>query len=87
MIGLSPKDLDETVSVWGCNWASFSLFEAMSTQWRTGTNGATGLDYNALPAVMRLLGIPAKQRANLFHDLRVMEGEVLRSMDESRGKQ
>lgn len=56
----------------------------MSTQWRTGAFGATGLDYNALPAVLRLIGIPKKSRQSVFQDLRVMEAEALLVMSESK---
>ncbi|WP_343582479.1 DUF1799 domain-containing protein [Enterobacter sp.] len=35
-------------------WPSFLVFQAVSTQWRTGMGGASGLDYNVLPWVMRL---------------------------------
>lgn len=56
----------------------------MSTQWRIGAIGATGLDYVALPAVMCLLGIPKKSRQTVFQDLRVMEAEALLVMSESK---
>lgn len=86
MFGLTPGDLAEIVEVWECNWTPFSVFEAMSTQWRTGAVGATGLDYNAVPVVMRMLDVPSKKRAEIFHDLRVMEAEALRAMAESKDK-
>ena len=44
----------------------------------------TGLDYNAIPPVFRLLGIPRKEWADLFEDLRVMEAETLRVQDQKR---
>lgn len=54
----------------------------MSTQWRTGACGATGLDYGVLMNVMRLSGIPAKERTAIFQDLRVMEAEALKLMSD-----
>lgn len=39
--------------------------------------GATGLDYAALPAVMRFTGVPVKDRPHVFESLRVMEDAVL----------
>ena len=42
------------MEVWQPYWQAFSVFEAMSTQWRTGMGGASGLDYAAIPAVMSL---------------------------------
>jgi hypothetical protein len=49
----------------------------MGTQWRVGMAGATGLDYAALPAVMRFTGVPAKERSQVFEGIRVMEDAVL----------
>lgn len=56
------------------------MFIAMSTQWRIGMSGATGLDYNALPVVMKLGGIPAKDRPAVFEDVRIMEDAALVQM-------
>ena len=56
----------------------------LQTQWRVGTNGATGLDYAALPAVMDLCGVRRKQRPDVFWALRVMEGESLKMFSEKR---
>lgn len=75
---------EDDVEVWQHNWQAFSVFEAMSTQWRTGMAGASGLDYAALPAVMRLVGVPKKDRDQVFHDVRIMEAEALAVMAEQR---
>lgn len=58
----------------------------MQTQWRVGMNGATGLDYTALPAVMDLCGIRKKQREDVFSALRLMESEALSIWAERRQK-
>jgi len=58
--------------------------EAMGTQWRTGACGVTGLDYAVLPGVMRLIGVPAKDRPTVFQDIRVMESEAIAVMAELR---
>ena len=80
-MGLFLSDLDsEDVLIWPDNWNSFTVFEAMGTQWRTGGCGATGLDYCALPEVMRLCGIKKKHQPNVFYDIRVMEAEALKVM-------
>lgn len=57
-----------------------NTFIAMATQWRVGAMGATGLDYNALPMVMKLIGIPAKYRNDVFEDIRIMEDVALETM-------
>jgi hypothetical protein len=60
------------------------VFIAMSTQWRVGAAGATGLDYTALHAVMRLVGVPRADWPDTFECLRTMEGEALSVMEELR---
>lgn len=55
----------------------------MGTQWRVGMSGAIGLDYNALPVVMAMTGIPENERPAVFEDLRVMETAALKAMEES----
>lgn len=56
------------------------MFIAMMTQWRIGMSGATGLDYNAIPVVMRLVGVPAAERADVFEGVRTMEDAALTYM-------
>lgn len=84
MFGFSPEDYDETFEVWSDNWKSFLVMDSMWTQWRTGACGATGLDYGVLPDVMKLIGIPAKERSRVFQDIRVMESEAIAVMAEAR---
>ncbi|WP_434134363.1 DUF1799 domain-containing protein [Pseudomonas luteola] len=82
-MGLFLSDLDsEDILIWPDNWNSFTVFEAMGTQWRTGGCGATGLDYCALPEVMRLCGIKKRHQPDMFYDVRVMEAEALKVMAE-----
>ncbi|EPI2106541.1 MULTISPECIES: DUF1799 domain-containing protein [Providencia] len=69
-----PPDLDD-VEVVPDVWESYLVFSAMSTQWRVGMNGATGLDYSVIPNVLDLLNI--KSKATIFDDLRVMELKAL----------
>jgi hypothetical protein len=84
-LGMSRKDIpDETYEVWPDNWAAFTLFNGMSTQWRTGACGATGLDYTSIRDVAGFIGIKKKQLAAIFSDLQVMEAEALLVMSESK---
>lgn len=69
-----PPDIDD-VEVVPDVWESYLVFSAMSTQWRVGMNGATGLDYSVIPNVLDLLNI--KSKATIFDDLRVMELKAL----------
>ncbi len=56
---------------------SVNVFTGMSTQWRVGTGGPIGLDYTALPVVMRLARIHPSDRSRVFDDIRVMEDAAL----------
>ena len=56
----------------------------MATQWRIGMSGATGLDYNVLPAVMRLQSIPRKDWPDTFECVRVLEAEAMTVMSEQQ---
>ncbi|SQI39270.1 Uncharacterised protein [Providencia alcalifaciens] len=74
-----PPDIDD-VEVVPDVWESYLVFSAMSTQWRVGMNGATGLDYSVIPNVLELLNI--KNKATIFDDLRVMELKALELINE-----
>ncbi len=85
ILGLTAADLSgDDVEVWPCNWPAFLLFNRMSTQWRVGTGGPIGLDYNCIRDVAGFLEIKKKKLAEIFPDLQVLEGEALRVMAEER---
>ncbi len=82
-MGLAPEDFasnDQPLAIWPDNLPALSLFSSLSTQWRIGFNGPTGLDYGVLPTVLRLQGIPRSDWPAMFDDLRVMEAEALKTM-------
>jgi hypothetical protein len=56
----------------------------MRTQWRTDMGVPIGLDYAALPSVMRLFGVPAARRRRVFDDVRVMEHAAICLMREQQ---
>jgi len=70
------------VECWPEHQAALSVFYKLTTQWRTGFAGATGLDYGALPTVFRLAGVPRADWSALFEDIRVMERGALHYMRE-----
>lgn len=86
--GLFGLHLDEIpaeeVLVWDINWNAFRLFYEMGTQWRVGMGGATGLDYNVIPVVGKMLGFKNKEINNMFPDIKVMENEALITMGENQ---
>nr|WP_265498852.1 DUF1799 domain-containing protein [Providencia rustigianii] len=73
-----PPDIDD-VEIVPDVWESYLAFSAMSTQWRVGMNGATGLDYSVISNVLELLNI--KNKVTVFDDLRVMELKALELMN------
>ncbi len=83
MFGLTLDDIDEEVEVWPDNWPAFRLFNALSTQWRTGACGATGLDYTSIRDVASFIGIKKRQLHEMFPDLQIMEAEALAVMAEA----
>ena len=54
-----------------------NVFISMSTQWRAGMGGAYGLDYNALPVVMRIISVPRSEWPEVFDGVRTMEDAAL----------
>lgn len=81
---MSLDDLEEEVELWAVNAEAFSVFNSMSTQWRAGMSGATGLDYTSLPIVMDLEGVDADDRKQIFRDVRTMEQEALKTMADNQ---
>ncbi|WP_211840913.1 DUF1799 domain-containing protein [Pseudoxanthomonas sacheonensis] len=82
-----PEDIGSSAfEVWPENHRAVETFISLSTQWRTGAMGATGLDYGVLPQVLRLLGVPRAEWPELFEQLQVIESEALTIMSEARQK-
>nr|DAH83268.1 MAG TPA: protein of unknown function DUF1799 [Caudoviricetes sp.] len=47
-----------------------------------GAGGASGLDYQVLPTVLRIFDIKRKQWRDIFDCIRIMEMEAMRAMRE-----
>jgi Phage related hypothetical protein (DUF1799) len=65
------------LEIWPENDESISLFSSVSTQWRMGMGGPTGLDYVALFARMDRMKLDDQTHERLFQDIRVIESEAL----------
>lgn len=72
------------VVIWDENWRSYELFCLLSTQWRSGINGLTGLDYNVLGELWRRLKVAVADRDYLFGDIRHMEIAVINQINEKK---
>lgn len=75
---------EQHTELWQDNVAAVEVFVDMMTQWNVGPAGVIGLRYEALPVVMRMRGIPAADRADVFDGLRVMERAALEEMRRER---
>ena len=73
MFGLTVEEATPDIELWPDNVDSFIVFQSLSTQWRVGMNGATGLDYGVIPAVQKMLKIDT----DVFEDIQIMECAVL----------
>lgn len=75
-----PQNSDE-ILIWPENLEAAWFFrEYLQTQWRVGAGGATGLDYTAVLACIRTLGMARDKRDELFADVRAMEAAALGAM-------
>lgn len=84
--GLRPEDfVNEVFELWPDNEKSIALFSTISTQWRVGMGGPTGLDYNVLFARMDRMKLDESSYENLFDDIRVIESEALSILNNREG--
>lgn len=63
--------------VWPENMPAINLFNTLSTQWRTGMNGPTGLDYSVLFNRMERMKLSEQDHEWMFDDIRVIEAAAL----------
>lgn len=72
---------DMCIEIWAENWPVFQIFAYdLTTQWRIGMCGATGLDYNVLPFLFRARGIARSKWGEALDDIRAMEQAALSEM-------
>lgn len=76
---------DQPLAVPAAIWPAVELFCALRTQWRIIPGAVApwqGLDYTAVPVVLRLMGFHRREWAGLFSDLRVMEAAARVGLNE-----
>jgi len=81
---LADYEATDIVSVWPEFVDAVKVFFSMQTQWRIGLSGATGLDYSALDAVYKGLGISSSQVLDVFPQLQVIESTYLKVLKENK---
>lgn len=69
--------------MWPENWPAFQLFVKLQTQWLTGVNGRTGLNYSSLFPLIDRLKLSDSEYENLFDDIRVLELAALEEMNQT----
>lgn len=57
---------------------AWTVYQAASTQWRVGMNGATGIDYSVLPFLFDVYNVKDKEMT--LNDLRILECKALEMM-------
>jgi hypothetical protein len=76
-----PEDVAHPpVEVWPCCVQAVNVFGGLTTQWRMGPAGPTGLDYAALEPALRLMAVPTDDWPALFEDVQTMERAALEEM-------
>lgn len=65
------------VLLWPDNWPAISLFTQLTTQWRIGFNGPTGLDYNVVFHELDRKGLAGEEYDELMAQIRVIESTAL----------
>jgi len=73
----------QAIDVFPENWPVVELFVELSTQWRVGMSGATGLDYNVLFRLLDDRQLSRDERYVFFNDTRIMEATALETMHQS----
>lgn len=65
------------MEIWPDTRPAFELFSVLRTQWRVGTSGPTGLDYNVLYRKMDRMELTPDEYDQLEGDITVMEAAAL----------
>ena len=83
--GFAPEDYAaDVVEVWEENWPVVQFFARLSTQWRHGMSGPTGLDYASVLALLRTLRLPRARADEFVEGIQAMEVAALNAMHQKR---
>ena len=84
LAALAARGGERVVEVWPDNHAAFILFNNLSTQWRIGMGGTTGLDYAAVYPLLDRAAKDPQEWDEMFSDIKVMEVAALKQMSDNR---
>jgi len=68
--------------LWPCNVPTWQHWQAVQTQWRSGTGGATGLDYAGVRAYLDEQDLPTPERRDIFAGIQAAEAGTLAAWHE-----
>ena len=68
------------IDIWPDNWDAVILFDAISTQWRVGAYGPTGLDYNVLYHKLDRMNLSAPEYDDMELCISTLESAALETM-------
>lgn len=77
LVATEPVAAGKTFALWPENLPAFQFWQSIQTQWHSGMNGATGLNYAGVQATMELRPIRKSRRAALFAAVQAMEQATL----------
>lgn len=73
LVAAGSAKTDEAVEVWPENWAAWTLYMRVVTQWRYGFNGPTGLDYSVVYPLINHMKLGRTDWDWMLADLQVIE--------------
>lgn len=79
-LAVGKQDLE----IYPDTWVSVGMFRDLLTQWRMGFAGPIGLDYAAIPVVLRLRRIARESWPDIFDDIQTLESAALSVLAETR---
>jgi len=74
---ISQEPAQRTEYLWPSNVKNWHHWQAVQTQWRSGTGGATGLDYAGVLAYLGAQGLKRPQRLEAFTGIQAAERATL----------
>ena len=81
LAGIAAAQAAKPIELWPENERAINLFTSLSTQWRIGMSGATGLDYSPFFTRMDRMRLSDDDYEILFDDIRIIESEALQIMN------